>query len=164
MFVAQCLNYYLVLTTSDSIPVDVGDALSTTAYVCCPTGYGVQISYLSSNTYDTLWPLCTGQATVITNAWRISAGWPSTQPTSFDLFTTTAMGDYAWFTPIASAIMVGWQSTDSTVIQYLDTARIYLPVPCVSLSTRFGQLLTFSSGPSLARPTINRIIIYRKAH
>jgi hypothetical protein len=113
----------------DPVPASIGDASSTTAYVCCPTGYGVKISYVSFNSYDTLWPLCTGQATVISSAWRLVPGWPTIQPTSLDLFTTTAIGDYAWFTPLASAMVVAWQSTDSTVIQYLDTARIYLPVP-----------------------------------
>ena len=77
--------------------------------------------------------MCTGYVTAITNAWRIIPGWPTIQPTPLELFTTTAGGPYDRFTPTASAIVVAWQSTDADILHYLDTARVYLPKPYVSV-------------------------------
>ncbi|KAF1814021.1 hypothetical protein P152DRAFT_301790 [Eremomyces bilateralis CBS 781.70] len=109
---------------------------SVTQHFCCPSGYRPNLRITSSvkggafRDYTTTWPsldylLCSATPTSVANVWTMTPGWPTVKPTSYSLGNVEYDGLHAvrvW----ASGVIVGYQSTDTAVLDYLHQNNITL--------------------------------------
>lgn len=107
-------------------------------YVCCPSGYTVQ-TYMSTlrqtaggRIYTSLvpvysYPSCSSSATSITNLWSLVPGWPTVKPESYQLTTTSQSRTYESFLVRASGLVVGWQSDNAEVLDFIRSSNVTLP-------------------------------------
>lgn len=105
-------------------------------YLCCPSGLEASTSISKSRrtsdgrvhtshivTYE--YPLCTQSTRTISNLWSMTPGWPTSQPSTFDVGTSTTSG--AFFYVTASGLVVGWRPSDTAIVDFLEKNNISLP-------------------------------------